>query len=175
MNKFIFLALIVIAFCLYKYSNTKLELIALVFSPLVTLAIIPMIEESKSKWNTKYETFKYLYANRNNIINYGVVQNLNLIDIVFINDKQVRKRWKELRKLFTSDSSFDQKNAKYAELIAAMANALGLDKDIGYSDIIWAYYPTGLADIESTADKKMSLEIEFYQKACSYMDQNVQK
>ena len=63
----------------------------MIFSPLFTLSILPIVEEYKSKWNTKYETFKFLYANRDNLVNYNVVQHLNLIDIVFINDKKVRK------------------------------------------------------------------------------------
>ena len=171
MNLFVLIALIGTAFSLYVFCNTKLELIALIFSPLFTLAILPMIEESKSKWVTKYETFKFLYANRNNLVDYTVVQHLNLIDIVFLNDKEVRKTWKELRQLLNSKSTIDQQNAKCAELMATMASALGLDKDMNFSDIVWTYYPNGLADIDEMARRKSSLEIQFYEKACSYIDE----
>ena len=170
MHLWILLTLIIIAVCLYKFCYIKLELIALVFSPLFTLSILPMIEESKSKWKTKYETFKYLYANRDNLVNYTVVQHLNLIDIVFINDKKVRKCWKELRQLLNSQSTLSQQNAKCAELMATMASVLGLDKDMTFSDIAYTYYPTGLANIDAIADKKANLEIQFYEKACFLMD-----
>ena len=114
-NFWILLTLIIVAVCLYQFFDIKLELIALIFSPLFTLSILPMIEESKSKLQNKYETFKYLYANRDNLINYTVVQHFNLIDIVFINDKKVRKCWKELRQLLNSQSTLSQQNAKCAE------------------------------------------------------------
>lgn len=169
-NLWILITLIIIAVCLYEFFNVKLELIALIFSPLFTLSILPMIEESKAKWQTKYETFKYLYANRDNLINYTVVQHLNLIDIVFINDKKVRKCWKELRQLLNSQSTLPQQQAKCAELMATMASVLGLDKDMTFSDIASAYYPTGLANIDAIADKKANLEVQFYEKACCYID-----
>lgn len=88
LNVFILILLILITVLLYKFANLRLDLIALIFSPLFTFSILPIVEEYKSKWNTKYETFKFLYANRGNIVNYNVVQHLNLIDIVFINDKK---------------------------------------------------------------------------------------
>ena len=169
-NFWILLTLIIVAVCLYQFFDIKLELIALIFSPLFTLSILPMIEESKSKWQTKYETFKYLYANRDNLINYTVVQHFNLIDIVFINDKKVRKCWKELRQLLNSQSTLSQQNAKCAELMATMANVLGLDKDMTFSDIACAYYPVGLANIDTIADKRANLEVQFYEKACSFID-----
>lgn len=106
-NLWILITLIIIAVCLYKFFNVKLELIALIFSPLFTLSILPMIEESK---------------------------------------------------------------AKCAELMATMASVLGLDKDMTFSDIASAYYPTGLANIDAIADKKANLEVQFYEKACCYID-----
>ena len=50
LNLWILITLIFIAVYLYKFFNIKLELIALIFSPLFTLSILPMIEESKAKW-----------------------------------------------------------------------------------------------------------------------------
>ena len=92
LNIFILILLILTAVLLYKFANLKLDLIALIFSPLFTLSILPIVEEYKSKWNTKYETFKFLYANRDNLVNYNVVQHLNLIDIVFYYLYQINKR-----------------------------------------------------------------------------------
>lgn len=173
LNVFNFILLIVIAVISYKYMNVKLDLIALIFSPLFTLSILPIVEEYKSKWNTKYETFKLLYANRDNLVNYNVVNYLNLIDIVFLDDKDVRKSWKELRcTLNNQKSSILEQKSKYAELISTMARCLGLDKNIGYIDILDTYYPNGLSNIDQQVDTKNKLEIEFYQKIGKILDEN---
>jgi len=172
MNFCILLFLIAIAVLLYEFFSVKLELIALIFSPLFTITILPMIEESKSKWITKYETFKLLYAYRNNLVSYDAVRHLNLIDIVFINDKKVRSCWKELRQILNTNPLPNNSiiDAKCAELLAAMASVLGVDRDMNFSDIISAYYPQGLANIDTIFDKKSNLELEFYTKACAYID-----
>ena len=172
LNIFILILLILTAVLLYKFANLKLDLIALIFSPLFTLSILPIVEEYKSKWNTKYETFKFLYANRDNLVNYNVVQHLNLIDIVFINDKKVRKCWKELREMLKINATYLEQKSKYAELISTMAVCLGLNKDIGYIDIIDTYYPNGLSNIDQQMDTKTKLEIDFYTKACQLIDKH---
>lgn len=170
LSVFLLLLLICIAVFLYKVVSIRLELIALVFSPLFTLSVLPIIEEYKSKWNSKYETFKLLYSNRNNLVNYNVVQHLNMIDIVFLHDAKVRKCWKELRKTLNTSCTYLEQNAKYAELISAMAVSLGLNKNISYTDIIDAYYPNGLANMDENFNKKNLLEIDLYDKALTYID-----
>lgn len=169
-NLWLLFLLIIVAVVLYEVFTIKLELIALIFSPLFTLLILPMIEESKSKWVAKYETFKFLYANRDNLVNYTVVQHLNIIDVIFIDDKKVRKCWKELRQLLNGQSTLSQQNAKCTELMAIMANALGLDRDMNFSDIAYTYYPAGLANLDAETNKKTKLEIEFYEKAIKIIE-----
>ena len=44
LNIFILILLILTAVLLYKFANLKLDLIALIFSPLFTLSILPIVE-----------------------------------------------------------------------------------------------------------------------------------
>lgn len=167
-------ALIIISLIIYKVTHIKPELLAIIVSPLFTLSILAILEEHKVKWNSKYETFKILYANRGNLVNYEIVKYLNIIDIVFIDDIKVRKCWKNLyEELRQVHPSFKDQNSKIIELLNAMAVSLGLNKNIEYSDISNVYYPNGLLNFDELQENKNKLEIKYYENGSHFFEANV--
>ncbi len=168
-NIFWLIGLIIVSLLIYKVMHIKAELLAIIVSPLFTLSILSILEERKAKWNSRYETFKTLYANRGSLLNYDVVRYLNIIDIAFIDDLKVRECWKNLYgELRRENSSFTDQQPKIIELLNAMAEALGLNKNISYSDISNAYYPKGLVDFDESIKNKNNLESKYYESGAHF-------
>lgn len=74
--------------------------------------------------------------------------------------------------MLKTNATYLEQKSKYAELISTMAVCLGLNKDIGYIDIIDTYYPNGLSNIDQQMDTKTKLEIDLYTKACQLIDKH---
>lgn len=167
------ISLIIVSIIIYKLTHIKPELLGIIVSPLFTLSILAILEEHKAKWNSKYETFIMLYANRGNLINYDVVRKLNCIDIIFIDCLQVRKCWKNLYVCLNNPNSTNKEtDAKIIALLNAMAVSLGLNKDIEYTDISSWYYPNGLGDFDELLKNKNNAELDFYKSGKTFFTSN---
>lgn len=113
----------------YTFPNIKPEILAVVLSPLFTLSILIILEEYKAKWNSKYEAFKNIYANRGSLLNEKSIEYLNSIDITFIDDKKVRKCWKELFARLTKRTEISaQKECEEKEKLVAEKTKLAEEK-----------------------------------------------
>lgn len=126
--------------------KTHPEMLGVVVSPLFTIFTLAWVEEYKAKWNSKYEAFKVLYANRFDFWNNEeAIKYLNLIDVLFLDDKNIREKSKELIDVFTTkELNPDKLTIKNIELLQAIASSLGLNKDLSLSDIHSMYKPVGL-------------------------------
>lgn len=174
----LFFVLLILALpVIYKFFPANFELVIAMFSPLFTLSILKIVEEHKAKWSAKYEVFKILYAHRGNFINSDVVNHLNVIDIIFINDLKVRKCWKSLLTEFNSHRSIPVSQSdvqpKIVELLSLMAESLGLDKNIEYSDIATAYYPEALVSFDKYTQYKNNLEVKYYEAGTCFFEKRL--
>lgn len=168
------IGLILISLLIYKITHIKPELLAIIASPLFTLAILTILEEYKAKWNSRYEAFKILYANRGYLANYEVVKYLNIIDIIFVEDLKVRRCWKALyEELRRQGSTYTEQQPKIIELLNSMAEALGLNKNIEYSDISNIYYPEGLHNFDKAIENKNNLETKYYESGSRFFESNL--
>lgn len=183
--------LILFAILMYNFTPLDKEFLGLVISPFTTLLIFLILEDHKVKWNSKYEAFKTLYANRGKIINDKTINCLNSIDILFIDDKKVRGCWKKLYETFNKgteikvlktnaanekhlqeileleNKNFNNMQIGLVELLMSMSIALGLNKDISYSNLSEFYDPAGFSERKAKDDA----ELNYYQTGAKFFQE----
>lgn len=126
-----------------------LNLAALVFIPIVAVIIGKWLQDRSEKRKDKMQIFKILMTSRIYGWTPDSVNALNIIDIVFSDDKKVRVAWKDLYDKYCVTNP-DQhqlekiKNAQY-KLLEAMANSLGYKDKITWETIQNPYMPVGMA------------------------------
>lgn len=77
---------------------------------------------------------------------------LNLIDVVFRDDKEVREAWQHfLLAVSERPYSGDRARERYLAIIEKMARSLGLSAEITVADVQHAYYPEGLGLMDQAA------------------------
>ena len=135
-----------------------LNLIALVVIPIVAVLIGRWLQDRSEKRKDKMQIFKTLMTSRIYGWTPESVNALNIIDIVFANDKNVRAAWKDLNdKYHVSDP--DQQHLKKIEnaqykLLEAIACSLGYKDKITWETIQNPYMPIGMVN-QIEAQKNM--------------------
>ena len=130
----------------------------LAIAQIVAVAVIPLIvwwmgilwQKSKTKNDAKQELFLTLMANRKATPNKEWVDALNTIDIVFQDNKNVRKAWREYYDSLDPSSQYNKDtNAFKLDLLSEMANALGY-KDLKQTEIDRFYSPNYFSQLQQT-------------------------
>lgn len=128
-----------------------LNLIAIIIIPITAVIIGQYLQNRLQKRKDKMDVFRTLMASRNGWTPERVYS-LNIIDIVFANDKNVRKSWKEyFEKLCIENPSGNDlvmiQKAHY-KLLETMANSLGYKDKITWETIQNPYIPKGMVEME---------------------------
>ena len=125
-----------------------LNLMAIVIIPLVAIVVGQHLQNKAEIRKDKMHIFKVLMTSRI----YGWTQEsvhcLNIIDIVFADDKAVRVAWKDLYDKYcveNPDGTQIKKiqNAQY-KLLETMANSLGYKDKVTWETIQNPYVPKGM-------------------------------
>ena len=125
-----------------------LNLIAIIIIPIVAVVIGQWLQNRSERRKDKMQIFKTLMTSRI----YGWTQEsvhcLNIIDIVFSNDKAVRNAWKDLHdKCCVQHPDETQlrkiQNAQY-KLLEVMAVSLGYKDKVTWETIQNPYIPDGM-------------------------------
>ncbi len=125
-----------------------LNLIAIIVIPITAVLIGQWLQDRSEKRKDKMHIFKTLMTSRI----YGWTQDsvycMNIIDIVFADDKQVRNAWKDLHdKYYVQDPDQTQlkkiQNAQY-KLLEVMAVSLGYKDKVTWETIQNPYVPDGM-------------------------------
>lgn len=141
-----------------------LNLIAIIVIPIAAILIGQHLQDRAERRKDKMQIFKTLMTSRIYGWTVDSVHALNIIDIVFVNDKTVRAAWKDLNDKYNV-SNPDQAHLKKIEqaqykLLEAVANSLGYKDKITWETIQNPYIPIG-----------MSMQIEAQKKSQqTYMD-----
>ena len=129
--------------------NDILNLIALIVIPILAVIIGQHLQNRAEIRKDKMHIFKVLMTSRI----YGWTQEsvhcLNIIDIVFADDKEVRGAWKDLYdKYCVKDPDETQirkiQNAQY-KLLETIANSLGYKDKVTWETIQNPYIPIGMS------------------------------
>ena len=138
--------------------NDYLTLAALIIIPIVAVVIAQWLQNRSEKRKDKMQIFKTLMTSRIYGWTPDSVNALNVIDIVYSDDKKVREAWKDLNDKYRVTNPDQQhlkkiENAQY-KLLEAMANSLGYKDKITWETIQNPYMPVGMAQ-QIEAQKNM--------------------
>ena len=138
--------------------NDYLTLAALIIIPIVAVVIAQWLQNRSEKRKDKMQIFKTLMTSRIYGWTPDSVNALNVIDIVYSDDKKVREAWKDLNDKYRVTNPDQQhlkkiENAQY-KLLEAMANSLGYKDKITWETIHNPYMPVGMAQ-QIEAQKNM--------------------
>ena len=125
-----------------------LNLVAIIVIPIVAVLIGQYLQNRAEIRKDKMHIFKVLMTSRI----YGWTQEsvhcLNIIDIVFSDDKKVRNAWKDLYDKYCVQNPDETQlkkiqNAQY-KLLDTMANSLGYEDKVTWETIQNPYIPDGM-------------------------------
>jgi hypothetical protein len=132
------------AACLAVWASFRAPKLAAQFAEELRAASARADEQRRQKMFI----FTTLLQNRAHIANPDCVSALNFIDIVFIDDREVRDALVHFRAATdASPASVERTVERYLSIIEKMARNIGLNDKITISDIQSYYYPTGLGEV----------------------------
>lgn len=125
-----------------------LNLIAIVVIPLVAVLIGQHLQNRAEIRKDKMHIFKVLMTSRIYSWTQESVHCLNIIDIVFADDKKVRDAWKDLYDKYCVENPNKTQikkiqNAQY-KLLETIANSLGYKDKVTWETIQNPYIPKGM-------------------------------
>lgn len=138
------------------------HLLAIIISPVVAVLVSMYIQDKKEEKRAKRNILEIMISTRHNQVNEQTVRVMNMIDIIFADDKDVRRLWVEYF-LMLNNEGLNNENGnklrkdKNMELIHAMANAVGIGAKINLLDLSRIYCPQGLVNQNELAQ---SLAVE---------------
>ena len=126
------------------------NIIAIVFAPIAASVIAVWLQNRSEKRKDKMYIFKVLMTSRVYGWTPEKVNVLNIIDIVFSDDKKVRAAWKDLSNKYNVENP-EQLHLKKIEqaqykLIEEIANSLGYKNTITWEEIQNPYVPRGMIE-----------------------------
>lgn len=124
------------------------NLVAVIIIPILAVIIAQYLQNRSEKRKDKMQIFKVLMTSRIYGWTPESVHCLNLIDVVFSDDKEVRKAWKDLYDKYCVENSTETelkkiKDAQY-KLLETMAHSLGYKDKITWETIQNPYIPNGM-------------------------------
>lgn len=127
-----------------------INVVAILLAPIVSVVIGQKLQDRSKKRQDKMEIFKELMTSRVYGWTNSSVQALNIIDVVFAEDKKVREQWKKYYDSLCigNPTEIDLKRIdieKY-KLLEIMAKSLGYKDKITWETIHNPYMPKGLCD-----------------------------
>jgi len=131
-----------------------INIIAILLSPIIAVLVTSYLQSYKEKRNQKLFIFNTLISTRHSPINNEIVRALNMNDVVFCNDKNVRRLWREYYDILNTPG-FNNTTAKTKnlELITEMAKVIGYGKEISAIDVDRVYYPVGLGEYNRRSEE----------------------
>ena len=168
-----------VSFVSYPH-NELIKVIAIFTSPFFAVFIGRKLEDRANRRKDKMEIFKTLMIARITVRNYGwtneSVRALNIIDIVFADDKNVRQAWKDLydKYCISNPSATEQKqieNAMY-KLIESIGVSLGYKDKITWETIQKPYMPEGMKQQLDNQNTYQQLALSILGSMYTTMSQN---
>lgn len=125
------------------------NIIAVLFSPLIAVLVTVYLQNRGEKRKQKMWIFNTLISTRHTPIIEENVRALNMIDVVFHDCPRVRQLWREYFDMLSNTglndaSGWKQRQTKNLEMINEIAKVLGYGSAITHLDVDRVYYPVGL-------------------------------
>lgn len=154
-----------------------INIVALIVVPIVAVLIGQYLQDRAQKRKDKMEIFKTLMIARNTWT-VESVRALNIIDIIFVNDKNVRNAWRDLYDKYrveNPDNGHLEKirQAQY-KLIEEIANSLGYKNKITWETIQNPYIPKGMVEAEQLQREFQNGQLAWAKAVESFTNQTSQ-
>ncbi|MGN7812705.1 MULTISPECIES: DUF6680 family protein [Flavobacterium] len=144
------------------------ELISITLIPFILWFIGIKFQDRKSKQDAKLKLFLSLMANRKATPTREWADSLNLIDIIFQDDKKVRNAWLDyFNSLHPKSPHSGKSNAFLLDLLSEIANNLNY-KNLKQTEIDRFYSPQHFGNIESTQDILLKEQIRVLMRSKAY-------
>ncbi|MDN0062512.1 hypothetical protein QVN96_14090 [Mediterraneibacter glycyrrhizinilyticus] len=154
-----------------------INIVALIVVPIVAVLIGQHLQNRAQKRKDKMEIFKTLMIARNGWT-VESVRALNVIDIIFVNDKKVRNAWRDLYDKYrveNPDNAHLEKirQAQY-KLIEEIVNSLGYKNKITWETIQNPYIPKGMVEAEQLQREFQNGQLAWAKAVESFTNQTSQ-
>ena len=141
------------------------SIVAVIVAPIVSVWIAQHLHERSDKRKDKIELFKTLMIARNGWT-VDSVRALNILDIVFSDDKAVRSAWRNYYdRLCISENATEAELKKIQEaqyvLLETMAVSLGYKNKITWRTIQNPYIPKGMVEFEQNQHRYQEGQLAF--------------
>ena len=135
----------------FEIIMTIINTLAVIAIPIMSVVVAHHLQNRAEKRKDKLNVFKTLMMSRTGWT-VESVRALNIIDIVFADDKNVRARWKEYydKLCVENPTETELKKIKTTQdkLLEAMAVSLGYKDKVTWETIQNPYIPKGMVDAE---------------------------
>jgi hypothetical protein len=145
--------------------------LTVILAPIIALWVTGRVQAQTERRKDKLHILAILLSNRHQILSQEWTRSLNLIDVVFADDVDVRNSWSRYFSAL-SDTNLNQisgisvRNGLRQDLISEIIKCLGLSKKITNSDILRSYQPTFFARADVLAMMELDIrEAEALKKA----------
>lgn len=127
-----------------------INIVAIILAPVISVIIGQKLQDRAKKRQDKMEIFKALMTSRVYGWTNAGVYALNIIDIVFANDKKVRAQWKiyydKLCVGNPTEEDIKKIEMEKCKLLEEISKSLGYKNKITWETIQNPYIPKGLTD-----------------------------
>jgi len=128
------------------FNNSTLTILAIITAPLFAVLISLWVQDKNNKRQEKLTILKELMSHKKNQeeqSHKAIALNLNLIDVVFVDDKAVLQKYHVLRDVYLGSSSPNSSvNSLFVDLLKQIALNLGykikevdLAKCVGFENL----------------------------------------
>ena len=122
-----------------------INVIAVFLSPIIALLISKYLQDRGEKRRDKMDIFKTLMTGRLHSWDKDSIDALNMIIVIFSDDKNVINAWKAFRSTTKNGSSAQISTAK-VKLMEIIGESLGYKNKVTWEDIQDPYKPMGFAE-----------------------------
>ena len=127
-----------------------INLVAVIVAPIAAVLITQRLQDRAELRKDKIQIFKTLVTIRGLGWNLDSVHALNVLDVVFADDGEVRNAWKDLYDKYCVDNPDEQQKKKIEQaqykLLETIAVSLGYQSKITWETIQNPYIPKGMVD-----------------------------
>ncbi len=123
-----------------------INVVAILLSPLIAVLVTVYLQDRKEKRGHKLFILGSLMGTRHAQLTDENVRSLNMIDMVYFDNVQVRTLWHEHFDMLGNEglnnpNGWEQRNKKRLALVTEMARSLGYEKAITHLDVDRVYIP----------------------------------
>lgn len=153
-----------------------INIIAIMLAPILSIIIGQKLQDRAKKRQDKMEIFKALMTSRVYGWTNSSVSALNILDVVFADDKKVRDQWKLYYDKLCVENPTETDLKKIAmeqyKLLETMAESLGYKNKITWETIQNPYIPKGLTDSMLQQQQYQNNQLEILERMKSVIPTN---